>query len=186
MIYLHLATGFEEIEALTCVDILRRAGMDVNMVSVTDKKEVTGAHGIPVTADLLFGEADYDACGMILLPGGMPGSANLFAHQGLCKQILRFQSEGKWLAAICAAPGVVLGQLGILKGKKAVCYPGFESDMTGAEVATDPVALDGKIITSRGPGTAYLFAFKIVELLASPEKANELKSGMLFSQIYQP
>ena len=117
-VYVHLATGFEELEALSPVDVLRRGGVDVKTVSVTGEKTVVGSHGIPVTADLLFSEADYENCEMIVLPGGLPGATNLGAHEGLCGKIREFFSAGKYTAAICAAP-MVFGALGILEGKKA-------------------------------------------------------------------
>ena len=122
MIYVHLATGFEEIEALTVTDILRRAGADVNTVSVTGEKTVEGAHGISVMADILFEEADYKNCEMLVLPGGMPGTLNLGKHQGLCRELGAAEEGGKWVCAICAAP-MVLGNLGILEGKRATIYP---------------------------------------------------------------
>ena len=122
MIFIHLAEGFEEIEAITAADVLRRAGLDTRLVSVTGNRAVTGTHGIVLEADMLFEEADYSECNMIVLPGGLPGAYNLRDHQGLEKKIKEFASEGKGIAAICAAP-LVLGAHGILEGKKATIYP---------------------------------------------------------------
>lgn len=136
-IAVHLADGFEEIEAISIIDVLRRADLDVIVVSVTRKAEVTGAHQIKVMADILFEEVDYDDVSMIVLPGGMPGAANLDAHSGLKSQIRKFVAENKPLAAICAAP-LVFGNLGILEGEQAVCYPGFEKYLKGAAVLQIP------------------------------------------------
>ena len=151
-VYVHLAEGFEEIEAITVVDVLRRAGVEAETVSVTGEFSVTGAHGIPVTADLLFEVADYDNCEMIVLPGGMPGTTNLGAHEGLVKQLEKFAEQNRWLAAICAAP-MVLGKAGLLKDRTAVIYPGMEAHLVEARVGKNPVEVDGKIITSKGHGT---------------------------------
>lgn len=177
-VYVHLADGFEEIEALTVVDVLRRAEIDVQTVSVTGNKEVTGSHQIKVIADSLFEETDYSKADMIVLPGGMPGTLNLEKHEGLREKILEFQRAGKWLAAICAAPSV-LGKLELLKGKTATCYPGFEKHLVGAEVCEDRVVVSGNVITSRGPGTAIYFALEIVRIIKGQETANKLKKGMI-------
>jgi 4-methyl-5(b-hydroxyethyl)-thiazole monophosphate biosynthesis len=183
MVYVHLADGFEEIEALTVVDLLRRAGIETLTVSITGRLPVTGSHDIKVVADLLFEDAVYNTCDMIVLPGGMPGTKNLGEHAGLREKIYSFNNQGKWLAAICAAPSV-LGQAGVLKGKKATCYPGFEKELTGADVITDtvtyPVVSDQKVITSRGASTAIAFALKIIEELKGKEKSEEIAKGILY------
>jgi len=177
-IAVHLADGFEEIEAVSIIDVLRRADLDVLVVSVTGEIEVTGAHQIKVMADILFEKVDYDDIYMIVLPGGMPGAANLDAHTGLKFQIKKFVAENKQLAAICAAP-LVFGNLGILEGRQAVCYPGFEKYLRGAEVLQIPVVESGNITTGRGPGVAIQFALKIVEKAVSVEKAELLAKQML-------
>ena len=177
-VYVHLAEGFEEIEALTVVDVLRRAEIDVQTVSVTGKKEVTGSHQIKVIADSLFEETDYSKADMIVLPGGMPGTLNLEKHEGLREKLLEFQNSGKWLAAICAAPSV-LGKLELLKGKTATCYPGFEKYLVDAEICEDPVVVAGNVITSRGPGTAIYFALELARIIKGEETANKLKKGMI-------
>ena len=174
----HLADGFEEIEAISIIDVLRRADMDVVVVSVTNKTEITGTHQIKIIADVLFEEVNYDEVYMIVLPGGMPGAANLDAHAGLKHQIGKFVDGNKQLAAICAAP-LVFGNLGILEGKQAVCYPGYEEYLSGAEVLKIPVIESGNIITGRGPGVAIQFALKIVEKAVSVEKAELLAMQML-------
>lgn len=174
-----LADGFEEIEGLTVVDILRRAGVDTKTISITDRQAVTGSHKISVWADLCFAQADFSETELLVLPGGMPGTMNL----GICKEltdlVVDFAKSGKKVAAICAAPSV-LGGLGLLKGKKAVCYPGFEDRLSGAEVLYESVVVDDNITTSRGMGTAIDFALSLVEQLVSKEKAEELREGIIY------
>ena len=177
-IFVFLAEGFEEIEALTPVDVLRRAGLSVQTVSVMDEQIVAGAHGVPVLADKMFAEINPEDAEMILLPGGLPGATNLDAHEGLGQMIQDFAQEEKPLAAICAAP-LVLGNRGLLQGKKATCYPGFETYLQGAEYTAALVEKDGNIITGKGPGAAMEFAFAIVEKYCGIDKVNELKQGMM-------
>lgn len=177
-IAVHLADGFEEIEAISIIDVLRRADLEVVGVSVTGKLEVNGAHQIKVLADKLFESVDYKDIYMIVLPGGMPGASNLNMHEGLKAQIVRFNDENLSLAAICAAP-LVFGNLGLLNGKQAVCYPGFEKYLKGSEVLSIPVVESGNFITGRGPGVAIAFALKIVEKAVSVEKAKLLALQML-------
>jgi 4-methyl-5(b-hydroxyethyl)-thiazole monophosphate biosynthesis len=179
MVYVHLADGFEEIEALTVVDLLRRAGIETWTVSMTERLPVKGSHEIKVIADVLFEDAVYSNCDMIVLPGGNPGFKNLDAHEGLLEKIYSFNNQGKWLAAICAAPSV-LGHAGVLEGKKATCYPGLEKELTGADFVTDPVVSDQKVITSRGASTAIAFALKIIEELKGKEKSEEIAKGILY------
>ncbi len=174
----HLAEGFEEIEAITIIDVLRRADLDVTVVSVTGHELVSGAHQLQVKTDVLFESLNYNLVDMIVLPGGMPGADNLNSHEGLRKNILKFNQEGKPLGAICAAP-LVFGQLGLLKGKRAVCYPGFENQLEGAEVMMEPVVKSGNITTGRGIGAALQFSLQLVEDLISKEKAQDLAKQML-------
>lgn len=177
-IAVHLAEGFEEIEAVSIIDVLRRADIKVIVVSVTGKLEVAGAHQLKILADTLFEDVNYNDLFMIVLPGGMPGASNLDAHAGLKAQIKHFSDENKPLAAICAAP-LVFGNMGILKGKQVVCYPGFESYLKGAEVLNVPVIESENFITGRGPGAAIQFALKIVEKAVSVEKAELVAKQML-------
>jgi len=178
---LHLADGFEEIEAISVVDILRRADIDVQIVSIMGKKEVVGAHQVGVMADVLFENVNYADVDMIILPGGGQGTQNMADHAGLTAQITKQGVDKKWIAAICAAP-TILGTLGLLEGKSATCYPGCEAQLTGAKVSTSPsVIVDGKIITSRGPGTSFVFGLKIVEVLKGLELANSLKEQMVIA-----
>lgn len=177
MIYLFLADGFEEIEALTIVDVLRRANLQVKTVSVTDSLTVKGAHGISVISDTLFGNCSFDKVKALVLPGGMPGAETLGKHKGLTELLKEYHNTDTVLAAICAAP-MVFGQLGLLKGKKAVAYPGFEPKLEGASIQNDLVVVDGKIVTGKGPAAALPFALKLAEVLASKETANQLRKDM--------
>ena len=179
MIYVHFAEGFEEVEALTIVDVLRRAECDAQMVSVTGDLEVTGTHGVKVWPDLLFEDAKYDQCEMIVLPGGMPGAANLQDHEGLKDQILAFAAEGKKLAAICAAP-MVFGAHGVIEGKNATIYPGMEECLIGATPTGQSVCQDGTIVTGQGPALAMEFALKLVEVLKGKTVRDEVASGLLY------
>lgn len=174
-----LAEGFEEIEGLTVVDILRRAGVHTDMVSINDSLQITGAHGITVKADITFEKMDFSDVDMLVLPGGMPGTLHLQEHSGLSGLLCAYDKEDKFLAAICAAPSV-LGGLGILKGKKACCYPSFEEKLIGAEVVMEPAIQDGHVITGRGMGNALTFALKLTEALCGLEKAEEVKKSILF------
>ncbi len=175
-----LAEGFEEIEGLTVVDILRRAGVEVQTVSVMDGLEIHGAHGIKIYADELFDKVDFATTDMLVLPGGMPGTLHLGEHKDLAKLLLAFHEEEKNIAAICAAPSV-LGKLGILKGRKACCYPSFEEKLEGAEVVFEPVVQDGHLVTSRGMGTAIPFALKLTEVLCGAKTAEEVKESIIFA-----
>jgi 4-methyl-5(b-hydroxyethyl)-thiazole monophosphate biosynthesis len=176
--FVYFADGFEEIEAITIIDVLRRAEIPTLMVSITGKKEVTGAHDVKMSTDALFEEVDVAEAEILILPGGLPGADHLNAHAGLKDQLKSFHGQGKNVAAICAAPQV-LGGLNILKDEKAVCYPGFEEKLTGAEVSYDPALKSGNIITGRGPGAALDFALLIVEELKGKELADNLARGML-------
>ena len=182
MVYVHLATGFEEVEALTVIDLLRRAEVEVKSVSITGDKRVMGTHGIPVEADILFEEADYDACEMIVLPGGLPGADYLGEHEGLVKQIRSFAENDKYLAAICAAPQV-FGAQGVVEGKKATIYPSMESCLVGAEPQDEIVVADGKGITSMGPATAMPFALKLIEVLKGKETSDSVANGLLWHKL---
>ena len=174
----HLAEGFEEIEAVSIIDVLRRAEIETLVVSVSGNVEVSGSHNIQVKADALFEEVDYRKIDMIVLPGGLPGSNNLNAHEGLKSQIIDFYENGKPLGAICAAP-LVFGNLGILKDQTATCYPGFENQLLGANTTGRDVEQSGVIVTGKGAGVAIKFALKIVEMLKGKELAENLASKMI-------
>ena len=178
-ILVFLADGFEEIEGLTVVDLCRRAGIDVTTVSITDKAEVVGSHSIALKTDTTIDAADFSSADMIVLPGGMPGTKHLEACDRLMSQVDAFIADGKKVAAICAAP-TVLGHRGLLKGKKACCYPGMEGELTGAEVSYDAVSVAGNIITSRGLGTAIPFALAIIEALTDKATADRISKSVVF------
>lgn len=173
------AQGFEEIEALTVVDGCRRAGIEVVMTAVDNGKTCTGSHGIEVTMDTSLEEVDFEELDMIVLPGGMPGTKNLEKCDVLMKQVDAFYNNGKWIAAICAAPSI-FGHRNILSGKKACCYPGFEKELIGADVTTMPVECDGNVITARGMGCAIDFTLKIIEVLVDDSKAEEISTGIIY------
>lgn len=182
--YLFLADGFEEIEALATVDILRRAEMTVRTVAVnsTDDFTVTGAHGVPVKADLLLNDvAVSDDTQWLILPGGMPGATNLAASDKLNEMLKAHHANGGKIAAICASPAVVLSPLGILDGKKATCYPGFEKiTTTEAEMTGQPVEITDNVITANGPANTFAFALAIVSATKGAETAGGVASGMLY------
>ncbi len=179
MVYLFLAEGFEETEAIVTIDILRRGYADVKTVSISGDKAVTGAHGITVMADISISEVKKADAEAFILPGGMPGTKNL-AESEEVKELLLYGNENeKLVCAICAAPSV-LGKYGILKGKRAVCYPGFEDYLDGAKVYEVPVMHDGNVITSRGAGTAHLFAEEILVALKGELVAEPVLKGMLY------
>lgn len=173
------AEGYEEIEALTVVDILRRGKIDVDMVSVTGERKVTGSHQITVEMDKLLEEVDFEKTDMIVLPGGMPGTKGLEATEALMNQLDAFYEKGKYIAAICAAPSI-FGHRGILKGRAACSYPTFESHLEGAEVSKEPVTVSDNVITSRGMGTAIPFGLKLLELFVGKEAALQMKEAIVF------
>ena len=181
MVYVFLAEGFEEIEALTPVDLLRRAGVAVKTVSIDETSNiVVGARGISVNADITISEVEYDTAELIVLPGGMPGTINLTKCDSLMSKVDEYAKSGdvcKRVAAICAAPSKILGERGLLNGKKATCYPGMEGGMSGATAVTDSVVTDGNITTSRGMGTAVDFAVELVALICGKEKASEIRNS---------
>ena len=178
-IAIFFAEGYEEIEALTVVDMCRRAGIQIDMVSVTDVEYVTGAHGISVRMDKGLKEYDFEDIDMIVLPGGWPGTPNLEEAPKLMCNVDAFASCGKYVAAICAAPSI-LGHLGLLNGKTACCYPGFEEELTGATVTYNPCEVDGNIITARGMGCAIAFSKEIIRVLAGDEKAEEIVEKIIY------
>jgi 4-methyl-5(b-hydroxyethyl)-thiazole monophosphate biosynthesis len=176
---LYLATGFEEIEALTTVDVLRRAEIEVDLVALGGNLQVAGAHNIKVIADTLIEEISHEGYDMMVLPGGMPGTLNLDSSEILKKQIIGFDLESKYIGAICAAP-LVIGKMGFLEDRQATCYPGVESHLFGAAYRDDlDVIVDGNFITSRGPGTAMAFALKLVELLKGEKTSKNLAANLL-------
>lgn len=179
MLYLYLAEGFEEVEALGTLDVLRRAGVEVRTVGVTGKT-VTGSHGVPVTADLTAEEAVLDsALEGVILPGGMPGTKNLEASETVREALAYCDEKGLLLTAICAAPSV-LGHLGYLKGRKATCFPGYEPDLLGAEPTGTPTMEDGNVITGKGAGAALLFGERIAARFVGDEAARDILRKMQY------
>lgn len=177
MIYVFLADGFEEVEALTPVDLLRRGGMEVVTVGV-GSNIITGSHGITVVPDIIENDVVLDdSVDMVVLPGGMPGTVNLEHSQTVLNAVRFCYDNGKKVAAICAAPSI-LGHMGLLKGKQAVCFEGFESQLEGAEVLCTPVCVSGNIITARGAGVALDFALKLVEVMTSEERSRLLAASL--------
>ena len=177
MIAILLADGFEEIEALTPLDVLRRAGVDVRTVAIGSKIAV-GSHGIPVVCDLLCDEVNLSEVTMAVFPGGMPGSLNLDASPFTDKIIDATLKNGGKLAAICAAP-LVLGRRGLLKGKNAICYPGFESELVGAKISNESVVTDGSITTAKGMGVALEFAKELVRIVCGEEARDRIASSIM-------
>lgn len=177
--YVFLADGFEEVEALTCVDVMRRAGMPVTTVSINEDPVVTGAHGVTVVADSVFGDNTYADAEWLVLPGGMPGAANLAAHEDLCRELEAQDGRGGKVAAICASPAIVLSPLGLLEGRDAVCYPGMEAAEGGARWRDAPVAVAGNVVTGRGPAMAAAFALALVAQSLGQSQADEVAAGML-------
>ena len=173
-----LAEGFEEIEAITIIDIVRRAGICVTVCYLGETPTVSGSHLISVKADKSFFEIDFENQDMIILPGGMPGAMNLNIHKGLKTVLERFNKEQKYIGAICAAP-LVLGVNGILKGRQATCYPGFEKYLDGAENVNDGVVLDGHVLTGKGVAYAIAFSLKVVEMLIGKEIADDVSLKIL-------
>ncbi len=172
-----LADGFEEIEAVSIIDVLRRAEIIVT-TAYLDKNPVKGSHGIQIMADTDIRAAESNDFKAIVLPGGMPGSENLKNNEDVKNYIMRINKDGGIVAAICAAP-MVLGNMGILNNRNAVCYPGFEKELKGASIQESPVVADGNIITGRGAGKALLFSLEIVKRLKGEDIMKNLKEKML-------
>lgn len=178
MIYVFLAEGFEEIEAIAPIDIMRRAELEVKTVGVTGKT-VCGAHGIEIKADISLDEVNINNADLIFLPGGMPGTTNLMENKTVIDLILKANDKNILISAICAAP-MILGRLNLLNGRKAVCFPGFEEHLLGADVLDESVAQDSNIITAKGAGAAHKLGFKLVEILKDKKTADELYFGMQY------
>lgn len=175
---IHLANGFEEIEAVTTIDILRRADITTEIVSICDCAQVRGAHGIEIRADVCQRRADYDNADMLILPGGLPGSHNLADNKALGEKIQAHYEQGKWLAAICAAP-LVYGRMGLLKGEDAICYPSFEPELKGATISEKAVVVSNNFITGKGPGVTIDFALEIVKQLKGEDLAKQIAQGLI-------
>ena len=180
MVYVMLAEGFEELEAVTIITVLRRGGATVSTVSITGQKLVNGVRGIPMMADILIETADFGACEMIALPGGIPGASNLAKSEALMSAVTDFSAEGKWVAAICAGP-LVLQAAGVLKGRRVTCHPGVAGELTQIPRLNDRVVVDGRLITSQAPGTAFEFALELIRAVEGERKADELAKSMVIN-----
>ncbi len=184
-VYVFLADGFEDVEALIPVDVLRRGGIDVATVSITDFPLVQSAHGVNIETDIMFEQGVFTDADLIFLPGGMPGASNLFAHKGVCKAVVDQHMAGKHVAAICASPAVVLAPLGILEGKRATCYPGFEQVLAdnGIKYTADLVTVDVNVTTGEGPAAAFPFAYELLAQLKDKQTADEIAEGMRYKHL---
>jgi len=176
-LFIFLAPGFEEIEAISIIDVLRRAQLNIISVSLTGDTSVTGSHGITVQADALYPDVNLEDAAMLILPGGMPGTNNLNVHEGLKKALKDHAAAEKPIAAICAAP-LILGQLGLLMKKEATCYPGYEQQLVGAKLSKKSLVQDGLLLTGNGPGVAIRFALNIVQQFRGEKMAEELASQL--------
>lgn len=180
-VFIFLADGYEEIEGLTVVDLLRRADISTVMVSVSNSKRIIGAHHIEVEADIMFHEVLEPEGAMYVLPGGMPGTTTLKEHKGLEKLLKKAYKNDKYIAAICAAP-TILEKYGMLEGRNATCYPALAEELKSANYQTEAVVVDGKVITSRGLGTAIEFAGKLVEELKGTQAKDELFKSIVYGE----
>ncbi|NDP21368.1 MAG: DJ-1/PfpI family protein [Paludibacter sp.] len=176
-VFVFLAEGFEEIEAIIPIDIFRRAAFDVTTISISSKKEVCGAHGVTIIADRLFTETNFSENDLLFLPGGMPGTTNLDAHEGLKSLLVKQIAEKKPIAAICAAP-LILGKLNLLNGLEAICYPGYENNLKGAAISKEKIVKSGLISTAKGAGVALQFALKIVEDLKGKQISDKIADAI--------
>ena len=182
-VFMFLAQGFEDIEALIPLDVLRRGGVDVKTVSVGKDYMVTSAHGVDIKADFMFNEINREEADLLMLPGGMPGATNLYEHKELCQALLKHNEKGKMISAICAAPAVVLAQLGILDFRRATCYPGFEQMLTNATYTGDLVTVDKNITTAEGPAAAFPYAYELLEQLTDKATADKIAEGMRYKHL---
>jgi 4-methyl-5(b-hydroxyethyl)-thiazole monophosphate biosynthesis len=182
IIYEFLADGFEEIESLAPVDILRRGGLEIRTVSINGRHQVQSSHGVTVVADMLFDDVDFSDAALLMLPGGMPGSLNLNNNEGVKRALMTQFNAGKPVAAICAAP-MVLGGLGILKGKRATCSPGFEKYLEGAEYTSELCTVDGNVITGKGPAATLPYAYKLLEMFTDTETMRTIAHKMQYLQL---
>lgn len=180
--YLFLADGFEELEALSPVDVMRRAGMEVVTVSINGSREVTGAHGVTVKADKLFSEPDYSDAEWLICPGGMPGAQNLYDFEGLRKLLIAHYEKGGLVSAICAAPAVVFYPLGIIDYRTATCYPGMEGMCDKSYMRDEYVEKSGNVVTAEGPGAAIPFALTMVAISVGKEAAKSAADAMLYNR----
>lgn len=182
-VYVFLAEGFEDVEALIPIDVWRRGGLDVVTVSITDFPMVQSAHGVSIEADTIFEQCDFSDADLLFLPGGMPGASNLYAHEGVYETIKNQHLSGHKVAAICASPAVVLAPLGVLDGKRATCYPGFEEALAKGHYTGALITVDGNVTTGEGPAAAFPFAYELLAQMTSPQEAQQIAEGMRFTHL---
>lgn len=183
-VYMFFANGSEEIESLIPVDVFRRGGVEVKTVSITGSEYVEMAHGVVLKADMKFEDADFSDADLLMLPGGLPGATNLNEHEGVRKAVLSQYESGKLVAAICAAP-MVFGSLGIVEGKRATCYPGFEKYLTGAEYTHELCTVDGNVVTGEGPAATLPYAYTLLAMLTTEQTAHAVAEGMMYLHLME-
>ena len=181
-VYEFIANGSEEVEAMIPVDVLRRAGVDIKIISATGELEVTTSHGVRIIADGLVEDTDTSDADLLMIPGGIPGAPTLCEHPLVREKIKAQYDAGKLVSAICAGP-MIFGSLGIANGKRCTCYPGFEENLTGAEYTAELVTVDGNVITGEGPAATFPYAYKLCEMLCGAETAKALMDGMMFTHL---
>lgn len=181
-IYEFIASGTEEVEALIPVDVFRRAGAEIVIVSTTGSLTVVCSHGVPITADALIEDIDTADADLLMIPGGLPGAENLCNHPLVREAILRQYEAGRLVSAICAGP-MIFGSLGIARGKRCTCYPGFEEHLDGAQYTADLVTVDGNIVTGEGPAATFPYAYTLCEMLCGKPTADALREGMMFNHL---
>lgn len=177
--FLFLADGFEETEVIAVADVLLRGGVKLQIVSLSEKLEVKGAHGITVVSDIMLNQLNEEQANCLVFPGGMPGAKNIADNKMVCELLQRHYDKGGYVAAICAAPAMVLSQLHTERKIRMTCYPGFEKYLTNSVVVADGVVVDGNVITGKGPAFAIPFGLAVLEQIVSPEVAKEVADGML-------
>lgn len=183
-VYMFLANGSEEIESLIPVDVFRRGGVEVKTVSTTGSEYIEMSHGVTLKADLKFEDADFSDADLLMLPGGLPGATNLNDHEGVRKALLQQYESGRLVAAICAAP-MVLGSLGIVKGKRATCYPGFEKYLDGAEYTHELCTVDGNVVTGEGPAATLPYAYTQLAMLTDKKTSHDVAEGMMYLHLME-
>ena len=184
-VYVFLADGFEDVEALIPIDVWRRGGIDVTTVSISDFPLVQSAHGVNIESDVMIEQCDFSDADLLFLPGGMPGATNLFDNKDVCKAVVDQHASGKKVAAICASPDVVLAPLGILDGKRATCYPGFEQALADSTYTADLVTVDGNVTTGEGPAAAFPFAYELLTQLVDKNTSDQIAEGMRFKHLME-
>lgn len=183
-VYEFLSDGSEEVESLIPLDVMRRAGVEFLTVSINGTNVINGSHGVKITTDLVFEDADFSDADLLMLPGGLPGADLLNAHEGVRRAITEQAAKGKRVAAICAAPQV-LGSLGLLRGKRATCYPGFEKYLDGATYTAELVTVDGNITTGEGPAATFPYAYCLLAQLKGQAVADKIAEGMRFKHLME-